>query len=227
MPVGGKREGSAVKHTGHVTVGAFLQAYSGLPKARTLSVSRTLVPTLTRATQTVPLEANDANRYDPIKLVELGWGQQNPAFLQLFTSQFFPGASLAQMHAFNEIQRHAAPPHAAATIIRAFAELDASEYLAQIRCPALVFHSRGDNRVPFDEGRLIAASIPDARFLPLDTDTCRRKVEYLSSVFGSQRDKHWFTGETFMGLMRLRGMECRAPDGYAEAFYSRKTVLQL
>jgi LmbE family N-acetylglucosaminyl deacetylase len=64
-------------------------------------------------------------------------------------------------------------------------------------------------------------------FVPIDHDTCRRKVEYLLNVFGSQRDKHWFTDETFMGLMRLRGMECRAPGGYAEAFYSRKTVLQL
>jgi pimeloyl-ACP methyl ester carboxylesterase/DNA-binding CsgD family transcriptional regulator len=105
-----------------------------------------------------------------IKLVESGWGQQSPAFLQLFTSQFFPGATLAQMHAFNEIQRRAAPAHVAAAIMRAFAELDAEPYLAQIRCPTLVFHSQRDNRIPFDEGRFVAASIPGARFQPLDTD---------------------------------------------------------
>ncbi|ODV08267.1 MAG: helix-turn-helix transcriptional regulator [Rubrivivax sp. SCN 70-15] len=105
-----------------------------------------------------------------LKLVELGWGQQNPAFLQLFTSQFFPGASLVQMNAFNEIQRHAARPESAARIMRAFSQIDASAYLAQIRCPTLVLHSRGDTRVPFDEGRFVAASIPGARFLPLDTD---------------------------------------------------------
>jgi LmbE family N-acetylglucosaminyl deacetylase len=64
-------------------------------------------------------------------------------------------------------------------------------------------------------------------FVPLDAATCRRKVSYLEKAFGSQRDKHWFTGETFMGLMRLRGMECRAPGGYAEAFYTRKTVLEI
>jgi LmbE family N-acetylglucosaminyl deacetylase len=64
-------------------------------------------------------------------------------------------------------------------------------------------------------------------FVPLDKETCLRKVDYLQRSFGSQRDKHWFTDETFMGLMRLRGMESRAPGGYAEAFYSRKTVLQL
>ena len=45
------------------------------------------------------------------------------------------------------------------------------------------------------------------------------------SAFGSQYDKCWFTPETFLGLMRLRGIECNAPEGYAEAFYSRKLVL--
>jgi len=63
-------------------------------------------------------------------------------------------------------------------------------------------------------------------FVPLDEAACTRKVEYLNTAFGSQRDKHWFSAETFMGLMRLRGMECRSPSGYAEGFYGRKVVLQ-
>jgi LmbE family N-acetylglucosaminyl deacetylase len=62
-------------------------------------------------------------------------------------------------------------------------------------------------------------------YVPLDPSTCARKVDYLNTAFGSQRDKHWFSSETFMGLMRLRGLECRAPGGYAEAFYSRKITL--
>ena len=62
-------------------------------------------------------------------------------------------------------------------------------------------------------------------FLPLDRATALRKAAYLQRAFGTQRDKHWFSEETFMGLMRLRGMECRAPGGYAEAFYARKVVL--
>ena len=61
-------------------------------------------------------------------------------------------------------------------------------------------------------------------FVPLDERTCQRKVKFLDDAFGSQRDKHWFSAETFMGLMRLRGMECRAPHGYAEAFYARKVA---
>ena len=62
-------------------------------------------------------------------------------------------------------------------------------------------------------------------FVPLDRATCARKVKYIQSLFGTQRDKHWFSEETFKALMRLRGMECRAPDGYAEGFYARKLVL--
>jgi LmbE family N-acetylglucosaminyl deacetylase len=64
-------------------------------------------------------------------------------------------------------------------------------------------------------------------FVPLDREICERKVTYLERAFGSQRDKHWFSAETFMGLMRIRGLECRAPSGFAEAFYGRKTVLGL
>jgi LmbE family N-acetylglucosaminyl deacetylase len=62
-------------------------------------------------------------------------------------------------------------------------------------------------------------------FIPLDRATARRKARFLHSAFGTQRDKHWFSDETFLGLMRLRGMECRSPGGYAEAFYSRKTIV--
>jgi LmbE family N-acetylglucosaminyl deacetylase len=62
-------------------------------------------------------------------------------------------------------------------------------------------------------------------FVPLDRKTCARKAKHLQSVFGTQRDKHWFSEDTFMALMRLRGMECRSPSGFAEAFYGRKVVL--
>lgn len=120
---------------------------------------------LRRSPSSEQIEATEAM----VKLVEYGWGQSNPAFLQMFTSQFFPEATLAQAHSFNEIQRHAAAPRVAAKLIRAFAALDASAELAQVRAPTLVFHSRGDNRVPFEEGRFVATSIADARFEPLDS----------------------------------------------------------
>lgn len=62
-------------------------------------------------------------------------------------------------------------------------------------------------------------------FFPLDLELCQRKVRHLMEAFGSQRSKRWFQPETFLALMRLRGMECNAPSGYAEAFYCRKLVL--
>ena len=57
-------------------------------------------------------------------------------------------------------------------------------------------------------------------------DLRTRRSEHLNDAFGTQRDKHWFTAETFMGLMRLRGMECRSRPGFAEAFYVRKAVIR-
>jgi len=62
-------------------------------------------------------------------------------------------------------------------------------------------------------------------FFPVDREQCQTKIRNLMEAFGSQRSKHWFQESTFEGLMRLRGMECNAPSGYAEAFYCRKAVL--
>jgi LmbE family N-acetylglucosaminyl deacetylase len=62
-------------------------------------------------------------------------------------------------------------------------------------------------------------------FVPLAQEHSQRKVRYLMEAFPSQRSKHWFEESTFFAMMRLRGMECNAPSGHAEAFYSRKLVL--
>ena len=57
-------------------------------------------------------------------------------------------------------------------------------------------------------------------FVPLDESVCREKAENLCRVFRSQKNKHWFSEDTFLALMRLRGVECASR--YAEAFYCRK-----
>jgi len=62
-------------------------------------------------------------------------------------------------------------------------------------------------------------------FVPLPPEVYQKKVRYLMEAFPSQHSKRWFAEETFLALMRLRGMECQAPSGYAEAFYCRKLVL--
>lgn len=62
-------------------------------------------------------------------------------------------------------------------------------------------------------------------FVPLEREMCERKTGYLMEAFRSQQDKRWFREDTFLSLMRLRGVECNAPSGYAEAFYGHKLVL--
>ena len=62
-------------------------------------------------------------------------------------------------------------------------------------------------------------------FVPLEDELCQAKVRHIMDTFQSQHNRSWFQKETFMALMRIRGMECNAPSGYAEAFYCRKMVL--
>lgn len=62
-------------------------------------------------------------------------------------------------------------------------------------------------------------------FVPLDESVCQKKVDNLRETFESQHAKPWFERETFLGLMRLRGIESNAPSGYAEAFYARKVAI--
>jgi len=64
-------------------------------------------------------------------------------------------------------------------------------------------------------------------FVPLEDHVYKQKVRYIVDIFQTQSGKRWFQEDTFFALMRLRGMECNAPSGYAEAFYSRKMVLEM
>jgi LmbE family N-acetylglucosaminyl deacetylase len=63
-------------------------------------------------------------------------------------------------------------------------------------------------------------------FVPLKAPVYEQKIDHLFTAFASQRSKKWFDRETFRGLMRLRGMECNSPSGYAEAFHARKVIFQ-
>ncbi len=59
-------------------------------------------------------------------------------------------------------------------------------------------------------------------FVHLDESICRRKAQYLLDAFETERQKHWFSEDTFLSIMRLRGVESNSPDKYSEAFYCRK-----
>lgn len=103
------------------------------------------------------------------RLAEIGWGKTDPSFRQFFTTQFIPGGTPQQHAWFNELERISTSPSNAARFMRAFNTIDVTHLLPLVRCPTLVLHSQRDVRVPFDEGRLIASSIPNAQFVSLDS----------------------------------------------------------
>jgi pimeloyl-ACP methyl ester carboxylesterase/DNA-binding winged helix-turn-helix (wHTH) protein len=103
-----------------------------------------------------------------LTLMRQGWGQENPAFRQIFTSLFIPDGSTEQMQWFNDLQRITTSPENAVRIRQAVDDIDVSELLPQVKAPALVLHCRNDAVHPFDEGRRLAAGIPGARFVALE-----------------------------------------------------------
>ena len=102
-----------------------------------------------------------------LTLMRVGWGKENPAFRQLFTSQFMPGATKEQADWFNELQRITVSGQVAARIYETSGETDVTALLPRVRVPTLVLHARDEARVPFEAGRRMAAGIPGARFVAL------------------------------------------------------------
>jgi len=97
-------------------------------------------------------------------LVEEGWGSDNPAFRQLFTSLGFPDASATQIRELNALQRISTSGEVAARMLRMFMRIDVSTHLGKVRAPTLVVHCRDDAWVVAERGREIARGIPGARF---------------------------------------------------------------
>jgi len=102
------------------------------------------------------------------RLAELGWGRENPAFRQFFTTQFIPDGTPEQHRWFNELERISTSPANAGRFIRVLNDIDVTAHLPRVQCPTLVLHAVHDARVPFEEGRLLASSIAGARFVPLE-----------------------------------------------------------
>ena len=102
-----------------------------------------------------------------LQLIKVGWGRDHSAFRQVFTSLFIPEATSEQGRWFNELQRISSSPESAARMMSAFYDLDVREQATVLTVPTLVLHAEGDLRIPFDEGRRLAALIPESRFVPL------------------------------------------------------------
>jgi class 3 adenylate cyclase/pimeloyl-ACP methyl ester carboxylesterase len=111
----------------------------------------------------------DRQQHDMQKQMILqGWGKNNPAFRQFFTSKFIPDATKEQMDWFNELQRTTTSPENAVRLCDVSGDIDVSDLLGQISVPTLVLHCRDDSVVPFEMGRRMAAMIPNARFVALE-----------------------------------------------------------
>ena len=105
-----------------------------------------------------------------LTLTRDGWGQENPAYRNVFSSTFMPGATPDQLEWFNEFQRNTTSPENAVRFLEAFADIDVRDKLARITVPTLVIHSRGDQRINWTVGRDMASQIPNAEFVTLDSD---------------------------------------------------------
>jgi pimeloyl-ACP methyl ester carboxylesterase/DNA-binding CsgD family transcriptional regulator len=104
-----------------------------------------------------------------LKAMELGWPKEVPGYGQFFASLHLPDAPSEQMQSHNDLLRLTTTSTNAVRLLRTFFASDVREFLPKIRCPTLVFHARQDAILPFDEGRIVAARVPGARFVPLET----------------------------------------------------------
>jgi pimeloyl-ACP methyl ester carboxylesterase len=104
-----------------------------------------------------------------VTLVREGWGQDNPAARQMFTSLIVPDATLEEMRWFNELQQVSGSADAAIRLLQAIGEIDIDALVHRVAVPTLVLHSRGDARVPFEHGLALARAIPGARFVALES----------------------------------------------------------
>ena len=104
-----------------------------------------------------------------ITLVRTGWGQDNPAFRQMFSTMFIPEAKPDMVDSFDEIMRISTDPDIAAQIFEVIFQIELSDILHRVQAPTLIINGRRDVVCPFEEGRLLAAGIPNAKLVELDT----------------------------------------------------------
>ena len=139
--------------------------------------------------------------------------------LKTFPDGFLPFNG-AEVKAVFEQLKQVVSPNLILTHNRKDAHQD-HRLLAELTWNTFRDHLILEYEIPKYDGDLGQPSV----FVALEKETCREKVSYIMETFQSQHGKRWFEEETFLSLMRLRGMECNAPSGYAEAFYCRKLAL--
>lgn len=115
---------------------------------------------------------SDAERLEAetlVNFIRIGWGRENPAFCQFFTNLFLPDGTPEQHRWWGDLERVTASADVAARLLSEMQGIDVLDQATRLRVPALILHCRGDMRVPFEEGCKLAAAIPGARFVPLES----------------------------------------------------------
>ena len=104
-----------------------------------------------------------------LKMMELGWPNDIPAYGQFYGSLHLPDASPEQFKSYADLLRRTTSPANAVALLQAIYRIDVREIVPKIRCPALVLRARGDSIIWFEQGRAVAGLIPGARFVPLES----------------------------------------------------------
>jgi LmbE family N-acetylglucosaminyl deacetylase len=148
-----------------------------------------------------------------------GFAALKELLLKTFPDGFMPFVG-AEVKAVFEALKQAVSPDVIFTHNRRDAHQD-HRLIAELTWNTFRDHLILEYEIPKYDGDLGQPSV----FVPLPSEVYQQKVRAIMEAFPSQHSKHWFEEETFLALMRLRGMECHAPSGFAEAFYCRKLVL--
>jgi LmbE family N-acetylglucosaminyl deacetylase len=139
--------------------------------------------------------------------------------LKAFPDGFMPFVGADVKAVFEELKKTVAPD-----VVFTHNRKDAHQdhrLLAELTWNTYRDHLVLEYEIPKYDGDMGQPSV----FVPLSAQTCQKKIGNLMEAFKSQQSKRWFQEDTFLSLLRLRGMECNSPSGYAEAFYCRKLVL--
>jgi LmbE family N-acetylglucosaminyl deacetylase len=146
-------------------------------------------------------------------------GCENEVILKGYRDGFLPYSG-AEVKDFFEVLKNQVSPDLIFTHWQGDAHQD-HRLLSELTRNTFRNHLILEYEIPKYDGDLGRPNL----FVPLESPLYERKVDYLFEAFASQASKRWFERETFLGLMRIRGMECNSGSGYAEAFHCRKVVL--
>ena len=139
--------------------------------------------------------------------------------LKTFQDGFFPFVGAEVKAVFEELKQSVSPD-----LIFTHNRQDAHQdhrVLSELTWNTFRDHLILEYEIPKYDGDMGQPSV----FVPLPAEVGEKKVRFIMDIFHSQRSRRWFQPDTFLSLMRLRGMECNASSGYAEAFFSRKLLL--